>query len=183
MVDPIEITVMGFRESLMRYFKNIYLEATVEGVGIEMRPLSTRVNHTYQDIAQVQKARYLVCLNNTPVMCLSKVPDTIMLLDIVLSRSPEMRHLKTGLMDFQKRYLRGVKLEINRTRDLPNGTRLDRSRGDPRNDIDLFTARVRPVATSVYDLRNTITNGVLTTSGEYLSADMYQRIVMDDWPS
>ena len=132
-IDPVEATVMGFREYLVSYYKGSHTENFVYNSGINATNDEPRRPYQYQRQLQELHQTRILRLMGTRLMKVSKQPDKVILFDNNLLRSPELQQLRKGIEQFIAKYLPYVEVKSNgkHPRELKD------------SDINLFSARVQ----------------------------------------
>lgn len=128
----LQTTVMGVREELMKYFKGSCGQSVARASNVQLRNLDLpRARYQYQRLEQERQRSVALYISDTPVLKLQKHPNTITLIDDVLTRSPQMLYLKTELEDFLQKYLGGVTIKRRgreQLGDIDDGHRFEQQR-------------------------------------------------------
>lgn len=114
-----EKTVMFFREIFIGYFKNDNIERKFANSHVEVYPImnastSGRRSFLYERQEAEAKAHLGISIDSTLAMELMHQPDTIVLHDRVIQRSPEFIMLFDGVFAFLKSMLPFIRIESSK---------------------------------------------------------------------
>lgn len=114
--DSVVPTVMALREELMAYYKGDCVQKLVHDGNIQRISLYNlhRREYQYQRREEANQDEQIVLVGKLPVFTMHRIPDTLVLHDLVLKRSPQFREIGKALEKFMATYLQGVVVEHNK---------------------------------------------------------------------